>query len=76
MIPSRANRPQVQRAAAKAGIEPKLFCDKGAAIFKQLAQKALITNDHFVRTTDREHKDAVEYAWVWAWLSMAVRSRG
>jgi methionyl-tRNA synthetase len=26
--------PQVQRAAAKAGIDPKLFCDKGAEIFK------------------------------------------
>jgi methionyl-tRNA synthetase len=55
---------KVQRASAKAGIEPKLFCDKGAAIFKDLAEKALITNDHFVRTTDREHKEAVEYAWV------------
>jgi methionyl-tRNA synthetase len=73
---------QVQRAAAKAGADPKLFCDKGAKIFrvsmrievsigsqaadyqKELALKAEITNDHFVRTTDREHKDAVEYAWV------------
>ncbi|PVI00261.1 hypothetical protein DM02DRAFT_593087 [Periconia macrospinosa] len=55
---------KVQRAAAKAGIEPKLFCDDGATIFKQLAQKALLTNDHFVRTSDREHKDAVEYAWL------------
>ncbi|KAF2176686.1 hypothetical protein K469DRAFT_645388 [Zopfia rhizophila CBS 207.26] len=54
---------KVQRAAAKAGIEPKPFCDKGAEIFKDLARKAEIANDHFVRTTDREHKDAVEYAW-------------
>ncbi|CAI6341617.1 unnamed protein product [Periconia digitata] len=55
---------KVQRASAKADIEPKLFCDDGAAIFKKLAQNALLTNDHFVRTTDREHKDAVEYAWL------------
>jgi methionyl-tRNA synthetase len=55
---------QVQRASAKAGVEPKLFCDKGAAIFKELAQRAEVTYDHFVRTTDKEHKDAVEYAWV------------
>ncbi|KAL1591575.1 methionyl-tRNA synthetase [Paraconiothyrium brasiliense] len=54
---------KVQRASAKAGIEPKLFCDKGAAIFKELAAKALISNDHFVRTTDSDHKDAVAYAW-------------
>ena len=25
---------QVQRAAAKAGVDPKLFCDQGAEIFK------------------------------------------
>jgi methionyl-tRNA synthetase len=73
---------KVQRAAAKAGVDPKLFCDKGAEIFevrincmvtayqrltnalKELARKAEITNDHFVRTTDRGHKDAVQYAWV------------
>ncbi|CAA9962315.1 hypothetical protein CFE70_005729 [Pyrenophora teres f. teres 0-1] len=54
---------KVQRAAAKAGIDPKSFCDKGAEIFKELARKAEITNDHFVRTTDREHKEAVQYAW-------------
>lgn len=74
---------KVQRAAAKAGVDPKSFCDKGAEIFKvhlegtlifqyastytfkELARKAEITNEHFIRTTDREHKDAVEYAWVW-----------
>lgn len=59
-----AKFPQVQRASAKAGIDPKLFCDQGAAVFQELAERALITNDHFVRTTDRDHKDAVEYAWV------------
>ena len=57
---------QVQQASAKAGIDPKLFCDKGAAIFKELAAKALVSNDHFVRTTDADHKDAVTYAWVCA----------
>jgi hypothetical protein len=29
-----AEHRQVQRAAAKAGVDPKLFCDKGAEIFK------------------------------------------
>ncbi|KAH9878576.1 hypothetical protein IAQ61_001848 [Plenodomus lingam] len=54
---------KIQRAAAKAGVDPKTFCDRGAEIFKDLAKKAEIANDHFVRTTDREHKDAVQYAW-------------
>lgn len=55
---------KVQKAAEKAGIAPKIFCDEGASIFKELAQKARISNDHFVRTSDQEHKDAVSYAWV------------
>jgi methionyl-tRNA synthetase len=55
---------KVQKAAERAGIEPKPFCDKGAAIFKELAQNAEISNDRFIRTTDEDHKNAVEYAWV------------
>lgn len=54
---------KVQQAAAKAGSDPKSFTDKGAAIFKQLAQAANISNDHFIRTTDADHKRAVDFAW-------------
>ncbi|KAF2499288.1 methionyl-tRNA synthetase-like protein [Lophium mytilinum] len=54
---------KIQQASAKAGMEPKPFCDKGAEVFKSLAQRAEILNDHFVRTTDKEHREAVEYAW-------------
>lgn len=54
---------KVQRASEKAGVQPQLFCDRGAALFKELAAKALVSHDHFVRTTDADHKDAVAYAW-------------
>lgn len=54
---------KVQQAAAKAGSDPKSFVDKGAAIFQQLAQAANISNDYFMRTTDADHKRAVEFAW-------------
>ncbi|KAF2280834.1 methionyl-tRNA synthetase-like protein [Westerdykella ornata] len=54
---------KVQKAAETAGIHAKVFCDEGAAIFQELAEKAYISNDHFVRTTDQDHKDAVQYAW-------------
>ncbi|KAB2570076.1 Aminoacyl-tRNA synthetase class 1a Anticodon-binding protein [Lasiodiplodia theobromae] len=54
---------KIQQASAKAGSEPLPFCDKGADVFKNLAAKGLISNDHFVRTTDQAHKDAVQYAW-------------
>ncbi|KAK4996560.1 methionyl-tRNA synthetase [Elasticomyces elasticus] len=54
---------KVQRASAEAGSEPKQFCDKGAEVFKTLASRVQLSNDHFVRTTDAEHREAVEYAW-------------
>ena len=54
---------KVQRAAAKAGSEPKAFCDQGSDTFKALANKANVANDHFVRTTDLDHREAVQHAW-------------
>lgn len=54
---------KVQQAAAKANKHPKEFCDATAETFKELAQRANISNDHFVRTSDEDHKDAVQYFW-------------
>ncbi|KAF2099122.1 methionyl-tRNA synthetase [Rhizodiscina lignyota] len=54
---------KIQQASAKAGSAPRPFCDKGAEIFKQLAEEAQIQNDYFVRTTAPSHRDAVQYAW-------------
>ena len=31
---------------------------------KTLAKEAEISNDYFVRTTDSDHRDVVEYVWV------------
>lgn len=54
---------KIQQAAAKAKTEPREFCDKVAEIFKELARRAGLANDHFVRTTDGDHKEAVQYFW-------------
>lgn len=54
---------KIQQAAQRANTEPGEFCDEGAEIFKALALKAGMSNDHFVRTTDADHKEAVQYAW-------------
>ncbi|KAF7902849.1 hypothetical protein EAF00_002751 [Botryotinia globosa] len=54
---------KIQRAAALAGALPKEFCDIGAETFKELAQRAGLSNDHFVRTTDPDHMETVEYIW-------------
>lgn len=54
---------KVQQAASRAGALPKEFCDSMSETFKVLAEKAKITNDHFIRTTDPVHTNAVQYFW-------------
>ncbi|TGJ80293.1 hypothetical protein E0Z10_g8478 [Xylaria hypoxylon] len=54
---------KVQRAAELQDLHPKALCDANAETFKDLAKKANIANDYFIRTTDPEHRDAVEYFW-------------
>lgn len=38
--------------------------NSGAHSIQNLAVRVGMSNDHFVRTTEPAHKDAVEYAWV------------
>ena len=54
---------KVQRAADRAKTEPQAFCDQGAEVFKDLAEAAELHNGHFIRTTDLQHKEAVQHAW-------------
>ncbi|KAH8195945.1 hypothetical protein TruAng_009894 [Truncatella angustata] len=54
---------KVQQAAELQDLPPKTLCDSNSEIFKDLAKKANISNDYFIRTTDPEHKEAVEYFW-------------
>lgn len=54
---------KVQKAAEKAGLTPQALCDKNAAHFQDLSRRAQIDYDRFIRTTDPDHKIAVEYFW-------------
>ncbi|EFW19787.1 methionyl-tRNA synthetase [Coccidioides posadasii str. Silveira] len=54
---------KIQQAAASHGLEPIKLCDQNCQTFKDLAQKANVQHDHFIRTTDPEHRDAVQYFW-------------
>ncbi|KAL1894729.1 methionyl-tRNA synthetase [Sporothrix stenoceras] len=54
---------KVQQAAARAGVPPKQFCDENAAVFSDLARKASIDNDFFIRTTDADHVAAARAFW-------------
>ena len=54
---------KVQKAAEKASTNTSVFCTLNAHKFKNLANKANISYDRFIRTTDDDHKDAVAYFW-------------
>jgi methionyl-tRNA synthetase len=51
---------KVQRAAAKADIDPQAHCDKLAPQFQDLWKRLNISNDAFIRTTDIPHKLTVQ----------------
>lgn len=51
---------KVQQAAAKAGIDPKLYCDKMVPRFQELWKRLNISNDAFIRTTDSSHQTIVK----------------
>ncbi|OKL64693.1 hypothetical protein UA08_00152 [Talaromyces atroroseus] len=44
-------------------MDTQAFCDMNCNTFKDLAKAANLSHDHFIRTTDTAHKDAVRYFW-------------
>lgn len=58
---------KIQRAAAASNMTPKQLCDANSEVFLDLAEKAGIDNDFFIRTTDPDHKEAVQYFWDRLW---------
>ncbi len=54
---------KIQRASEAAGQPPLEFCDEVSQKFSTLAERADISNDFFIRTTNEQHKDAVQYFW-------------
>ncbi|KAH7165723.1 tRNA synthetases class I (M)-domain-containing protein [Dactylonectria macrodidyma] len=54
---------KIQKAADKEGLPPKSFCDINSLKFRHLADAADISHDFFIRTTDEDHKRAVEQFW-------------
>ncbi|KAJ6125062.1 hypothetical protein N7471_012379 [Penicillium samsonianum] len=54
---------KIQQAAIQAGMDTQAFCDMNCRTFEALAKAANLDNDHFIRTTDPAHRDAVQYFW-------------
>ncbi|KAL9597792.1 MAG: hypothetical protein Q9219_004919 [cf. Caloplaca sp. 3 TL-2023] len=55
---------KIQRAAQKAGQDVRAFCNDNYKSFEILAQKAGIQYDHFIRTSDPDHRFAVQHFWL------------
>ena len=51
---------KVQKAAEKRGIDPKQHCDDTVVAFQELWKKLGITNDYFIRTTQKAHTSVVQ----------------
>ena len=51
---------KVAQSAEKQGKTPQQFCDEVAAIFKARWQNLNISNDYFIRTTDKDHEERVK----------------
>ena len=54
---------KIQKAAQSAKQDTKLLCDQTMKHFDHLARKGDISYDRFIRTTDPDHKKAVEHFW-------------
>lgn len=54
---------KVQQAAQRQEMAPKALCDANSATFRDLARSGGIACDHFVRTTDEDHRLAVGHFW-------------
>ena len=54
---------KIQNAAEKAGLDPLIYCDKISKVFRELTKKLNLSNDDFIRTTEKRHYDSVNNLW-------------
>jgi methionyl-tRNA synthetase len=54
---------KIQQAADRAKQDPGPFCDEVSETFRNLAKRANISYDIFMRTTSSEHRDTVQHVW-------------
>ena len=54
---------KIQRAAEKNKVDTLDFCNTISQTFKDLSKTLNLTNTDFIRTTEKRHKDSVQYLW-------------
>ncbi len=54
---------KIQRAAEKSNKDPLEFCDEISETFRNLSSSLNLSNDDFIRTTEKRHSSAVTNLW-------------
>ncbi|KAI0053765.1 hypothetical protein FA95DRAFT_484434 [Auriscalpium vulgare] len=54
---------KIQKAAQERNLEPLTFVDELSAHFRNLAERTDTSHTRFIRTTERDHYDAVQHVW-------------
>ena len=54
---------KIQRAAEKKGMDPLTFCDEISKTFRNLSKTLNLSNDDFIRTTEKRHHKSVQNLW-------------
>ena len=54
---------KIQREAERNNKDPKVFCDELSEKFKNLTKILNLTNDDFIRTTEKRHYKSVQEIW-------------
>lgn len=54
---------KIQKAAEKANLDPLTYCNNISVVFKNLTKKLNLSNDDFIRTTEKRHHISVNDLW-------------
>jgi len=54
---------KIQKAAEKAKLDPLIYCDQISKIFRDLTKKLNLSNNDFIRTTEKRHYESVNNIW-------------
>ena len=54
---------KIQKAAEKNSIDPISLCDKNSAKFRELTEVLNLSNNDFIRTTEKRHVDGAKSLW-------------
>tara|TARA_B100000686_G_scaffold350013_1_gene444778 strand:- start:333 stop:1871 length:1539 start_codon:yes stop_codon:yes gene_type:complete len=54
---------KIQRAAEKNGKDPLAFCDEISKTFRDLSKTLNLSNNDFIRTTEKRHAKSVSHLW-------------